>query len=152
MPAAARYVHTNLVARDWRRLVEFYVEVFGCEPAGPGRDLTGEWLETLTRVPGARIRGAHLRLPGHGGSGPTIEIFTYDESPEASLPAANRPGYGHIAFEVDDVGASLHEVVAHGGGVLGGPVRTQVADVGELEVAYARDPEGNIVEIQRWRR
>jgi len=35
MPAlsGARYVHTNLVALDWRRLAAFYVEVFGCWPA-----------------------------------------------------------------------------------------------------------------------
>ena len=28
----ARYAHTNLIARDWRRLVDFYQTVFGCVP------------------------------------------------------------------------------------------------------------------------
>jgi hypothetical protein len=25
-----KYVHTNLLSRDWRRLADFYEEVFGC--------------------------------------------------------------------------------------------------------------------------
>jgi len=35
MPIRAEYVHTNLIARDWERLVRFYSEVFGCEPKPP---------------------------------------------------------------------------------------------------------------------
>ncbi len=33
----ARYVHTNLIARDWRTLADFYVGVFGCEIAPDAR-------------------------------------------------------------------------------------------------------------------
>ena len=29
MSISARYVHTNLVARDWRRLAAFYVDALG---------------------------------------------------------------------------------------------------------------------------
>ena len=29
MPIPAKYVHTNLIARDWKGLVRFYSEVFG---------------------------------------------------------------------------------------------------------------------------
>ena len=29
-----RYAHTNLMANDWRKLQDFYVQVFGCEPGG----------------------------------------------------------------------------------------------------------------------
>jgi len=32
MPAMTRYVHTNVVARDWRKLAGFYTRVFGCKP------------------------------------------------------------------------------------------------------------------------
>ena len=41
MPIRSKYVHTNLIARDWKRLVRFYFEVFGCEPEGPERDMRG---------------------------------------------------------------------------------------------------------------
>jgi len=63
----------------------------------------------------------------------------------------NRVGFGHIAFLVDDLASVVEAVVDNGGEVLGGPVRTNVAELGELEVAYVRDPEGNIIELQRWR-
>jgi hypothetical protein len=53
----AKYTHTNLVARDWRRLADFYQEVFGCVPVPPERHLSGRWLEAATSVPNAEIRG-----------------------------------------------------------------------------------------------
>ena len=98
---SARYVHTNVIARDWRTLARFYEEVFGCVVVPPERDLSGEWLERGTGVRGARLRGVHLRLPGHGDAGPTIEIFSYDDVAPQSHPVANRAGYGHIAFLVE---------------------------------------------------
>jgi len=55
MPIRAKYVHTNLIARDWKRLVRFYCEVFGCEPAGPERDMSGGWLDSLTSLPNAQV-------------------------------------------------------------------------------------------------
>ena len=100
----ARFGHVNVIASDWRRLAGFYTSVFGCELVPPERDYGGEILERGTAVPGATLRGAHLRLPGHGDAGPTIEIYTYGANePPAAPPAANREGWGHVAFAVDDV-------------------------------------------------
>lgn len=149
---STRYVHTNLIARDWRRLVNFYSDVFGCTPAGPERDQSGDWLATATGVAGAHLRGRHLLLPGHGESGPTLEIYSYDETLDAPTPIANRTGYGHLAFHVDDVPATLESVLAHGGERLGEVVETTVPGVGRLQITYARDPEGNIIELQHWQR
>jgi catechol 2,3-dioxygenase-like lactoylglutathione lyase family enzyme len=86
MPIRAKYVHTNLIARDWKRLVRFYREVFGCEPKGPERDLSAAWLDRVNSVPNARLRGVHLRLPGYNDDGPTLEIFSYDQLIERGLP------------------------------------------------------------------
>jgi catechol 2,3-dioxygenase-like lactoylglutathione lyase family enzyme len=147
---ATRYAHTNLVARDWRRLADFYVEVFGCEPVPPERDLSGEWLDRCTGLEGAHIRGMHLRLPGHGPEGPTLEVFQYDEAADQGHPVANRLGFGHVAFAVDDVPATLERMLAAGGTPLGDVATAGVAGSGQIEVTYARDPEGNIVEIQAW--
>ena len=107
MPIRAKYVHTNLIARDWKRLVKFYSEVFGCQPKGPERDLSGGWLDSVNAVPNAHLRGVHLRLPGYGDDGPTLEIFSYDQLIEHGLPAANQCGFAHIAFAVDDVDQAL---------------------------------------------
>jgi len=143
-----RYVHTNLIARDWEKLARFYEDVFGCVRVPPERDLRGEWLERGSGVRGAHIRGAHLRLPGHGGEGPTIEIFTYDEVVSQSHPVANRAGYGHIAFAVDDVARVMEQVTAHGG--KSGAIVSEKTPAGFVEFVYVRDPEDNLIELQRW--
>jgi len=150
MAINARFVHTNLVARDWKRLVRFYEQVFGCTPAPPERDLSGQWLDEATGIPDAHIRGIHLRLPGYGDGGPTLEVFQYAKELEPSTPAANRPGFGHIAFAVGDVETARQAVLAAGGGELGKVVSVEVVGAGAITFAYLTDPEGNIVEVQRW--
>jgi catechol 2,3-dioxygenase-like lactoylglutathione lyase family enzyme len=146
----ARYRHTNLVARDFRRLAAFYEKVFGCTPVPPERDLQGEWLDRATGLEGAHLRGVHLRLPGCGPEGPTLEIFQYERSVAQEEPPANRFGYGHLAFLVPDVDAALAAVLAEGGRPLGQVANVEVPGAGRLTVVYVRDPEGNLLELQRW--
>ena len=150
MPIQAKYVHTNLIARDWKRLVRFYIDVFGCEPKGPERDLSGAWLDSVNAVRNAHLTGVHLRLPGYDKDGPTLEIFSYDKVVERGMPIANQCGLAHIAFSVGDVDEALQAVIAAGGGAVGNIASTEVDGVGLLRVVYARDPEGNIVELQKW--
>jgi predicted enzyme related to lactoylglutathione lyase len=146
----AKYVHTSLVAKDWKRLAAFYERVFGCTPKPPERDMSGEWLEAATGVPGARIRGVHLRLPGYGDEGPTLEIFQYSRPTDQQKTAVNRPGFAHIAFAVDDVAAAHDAVLAAGGGAAGALVSVEIPQAGQVTFAYVTDPEGNIIELQRW--
>ena len=74
-----RYVHTNIVARNWEKLAQFYIDVFNCEPVYPERDMSGEWIDRITMIRDVHIEGIHLRLPGYD-NGPTLEIFSYDET------------------------------------------------------------------------
>ena len=151
-PTSPRFAHTNLIAHDWEKLAAFYVAVFGCQRVGPERDQKGEWLEQGTGVRSAHVRGQHLRLPGHGGEGPTLEIYQYHRVLPQPAPAANRAGFGHLAFSVDDVERTLRAVVEAGGGRHGDIVRTHVEGVGDLSFTYSRDPEGNLIELQSWER
>jgi predicted enzyme related to lactoylglutathione lyase len=146
----ARFVHTSLVAQDWKRLARFYEKVFGCTPMPPERDLKGEYLELATGVCGAQLRGIHLRLPGYGDDGPTLEIFEYNPQVEQAPTAINRPGIAHIAFAVDDVGAARDAVLSAGGDTVGETVSLEVPDLGIVTFAYLVDPEGNILEVQHW--
>jgi predicted enzyme related to lactoylglutathione lyase len=150
MRSKARYVHTNMVANDWKRLARFYEEVFGCTVVPPERNLSGPWLEKATGVPGAQIEGIQLRLPGHGNEGPTLEIFQYSREEERPPTAINRPGLAHIAFLVEDVRAAKEAVMAAGGGVVGEIVLVPIPPSGTVEFVYLTDPEGNILELQRW--
>ena len=150
MIEGARYVHTNLIARDWRALADFYVRVFGCTVVPPERDYSGPELEAGTGVPGSTVRGVHLRLPGHGLSGPTLEIYSYSVVADGQAPAINRPGFAHVAFEVPSVDIARSEILAAGGAPAGDVVTLTTADGRRVTWCYLRDPEGNFVELQSW--
>ncbi|MEN6594471.1 MAG: VOC family protein [Clostridiaceae bacterium] len=145
-----RYVHTNIIASDPAKLIAFYKTVFGCQSIGETRDLRGEWLDRMTGIRNAHLFGEHLLLPGYGADHPTLEIFSYDQV----LPAAERPvntrGITHLAFEVEDVSATLERVLANGGNLLGELVHAVYEDGRKATFVYARDPEGNILELQSW--
>ena len=148
MIADAQYVHTNLVARDWRRLARFYQEVLGCVPVPPERNVSGPDYERGTGIPGAQVQGIHMLLPGHGPSGPTLKIFQY-AVPEPGLTAAvHRPGFGHIAFAVPSVIEARALFLTAGGSSVGEVIQTRIAPDVMVTWCYVRDPEGNIVELQ----
>jgi predicted enzyme related to lactoylglutathione lyase len=104
MIEGVRYVHTNLIARDWRRLASFYQAVFGCEIAPPVRDFAAR--------------------------------------------AANRPGFGHIAFSVRSVPEARNDVLAAGGSPVGEIVTVKTATGTAITWCYVTDSEGNIIELQ----
>ncbi len=146
-----RYVHTNIIAKDAKKLIDFYKTVLHCESINEIRDLRGEWVDKLTGLNKAHISGEHLLLPGYGEHHPTLEIFSYDTMKESTVSEINQPGIAHIAFEVDDVEATLAEILNTGGSCVGELVTTRYADGREAVFVYARDPEGNIIELQSWR-
>jgi len=146
----AIYAHTNILAKDWKKLSQFYIDVFNCRPVAPDRDLKGDWIDNMTNILGVEIKGVHLALPGYSDK-PTLEIFSYNYSLEKSTPVQiNELGYTHIAFKVNNVKEYVEKVLAHGGSFYGKITETDIDKVGHLTAVYMRDPEGNILEIQSW--
>jgi catechol 2,3-dioxygenase-like lactoylglutathione lyase family enzyme len=94
----------------------------------------------------------HVRLPGceqedgpYGG--PTIEIVGMDDVLDSPRPTPRSPGLMHTAFVVDDIRSTFARLLAAGGETLG-----EIAPIPSGgEFVYARDPEGNIVELQQER-
>ena len=78
----------------------------------------------------------------------TLEVFQYAETVVTPVPAANRAGFGHIAFAVDDVSAAREAVLAAGGGAVGTVEVVAIPGTGTITWTYTRDPEGNIIELQ----
>jgi predicted enzyme related to lactoylglutathione lyase len=56
----------------------------------------------------------------------------------------------HLAFRVNDVTTALQVVLSAGGSRLGEVVSFEVPGAGVITFTYARDPEGNIIELQSW--
>ena len=144
-----KYVHTNIIAKDWKKLAKFYIDVFGCEPIVPERHLSGKWIDNLTEIENVLIDGVHLKLPGYI-DGPTLEIFQYNPENLNENNSINQRGFGHIAFHVNDVENMLNKVIEKGGSKLGSIEQKYYEGIGKLTVVYAKDPEGNFIEIQNW--
>ena len=147
-----KFAHISICARDWKTLAQFYIDVFGCELSPPGRQLSGPWVEKLTGIRNAVIKGVHLQLPGHT-NGPTLEIFEYIPLQQGESPNnLNNPGFRHIAFQVEDVPSLVQKAISLGASLVGERVTSTIRDAGVIEVVYIRDIEGNIIEIQNWKR
>ena len=145
-----RFAHTNIISTNWKNLVDFYVQTFNCKVVPPIRSQSGRWLEKGTGLEKAKLEGAHLLLPGYGEKGPTLEIYQYDDIESQSPVSPNKRGYGHIAFEVENVPFVLEILEKNGGTAAGEITKRKVNGVGEITFIYARDPEGNLIELQSW--
>jgi predicted enzyme related to lactoylglutathione lyase len=151
MKKTIKFIHTNLIAKDWQKLAQFYIDVFGCIPNYPERDLSGDWMDKLTNIPDVHVKGIHLHLPGYK-DGPTLEIFGYNKAElRDSDPMINTQGFGHIAFHVENIQAVLKKLLKFGGKKYGELVEKGIEGVGFLTVIYTTDPEGNIIELQNRR-
>ena len=147
-PFHARYVHTNLVA-GLAAVGDLYTS-FRLRFCPARARFVGHKPKEAVGIPDVHIRGMHLRLPGYGVSGPTLEIFQYSPDLPHPAPTANCPGFGHIAFAVDDVEAAREAVLAGGGYDVGKVIHREIPGAGHITFVYMTDPEGNILELQRW--
>jgi len=145
-----RYIHTNIVAKDSCKLIQFYKEVLHCKSIGETRDIKGDWLDKMTGVKNAHIVGEHLCLPGYEEDHPTLEIFSYEETIEEKNNQINKCGIAHLAFEVDHVEEILKKILSAGGGQLGELVHAEYENGRKATFVYATDIEGNIIELQSW--
>jgi glyoxylase I family protein len=148
-----RFAHTNLGAVDLERTVDFYVEAFGCV-RGVERvydsEEASDALRRGTGVAGLRLAGVHLKLPGGGDA--TLEVLAYRPPAPRDERPPHAPGFGHVAFEVDDLDAMRARVVELGGSIVGEVVTVPYPAGDTLSWCYVRDPEGNVVELQSFAR
>ncbi|MFD2289149.1 VOC family protein [Pedobacter petrophilus] len=145
-----KYGHTNIITKDWKKLADFYQTVFDCVPIPPQRDQKGSWLDKGTGVKNAHIQGMHLLLPGYGENGPTLEIYQYSETLNSEKSIPNKQGFGHIAFQLDDINEVLELALKNGASKIGVLSEHYVENVGLLKFIYIADPDGNIIELQNW--
>lgn len=141
-----RLSHISLTARNADALAAFYRGVFGLIDRRPPKRLSGAAVARGNGLPGAEIYALWLALPDDPG--PFLEILEYDPPASRPGPGVNDPGFGHLAFAVPDLRATLETARR-----LGGSLQGQITNFGTPEapnwIVYIRDPEGNILELDQ---
>ena len=69
--------------------------------------------------------------------------------PNSRSGASREPSWIRASFAVDDVAAAREAVLAAGGTAVGTVEVVAIPGAGTITWTYVRDPEGNIVELQR---
>lgn len=141
MTTPLRFDHVGVTVHDLDAATDFFVRL-GLEV--DGRTIVeGEFIDTVTGIPGSRSEIVMLKVPGGDTA---VELSSFERpAMEAGSPGAmaNTVGLRSLAFEVDDLAAQVERLAADGYGLVGG--------VGEYEgvwrMAYVRGPEGIIVAL-----
>lgn len=141
-----KLAHINLVARDAEALAAFYVNVMKCELLRAPKMLSGEVVSRGNGLPNSEIYTIWLKFPEL--EHPFLEIHEHKITCHRDQPKVNEPGFGHLSFQMEDISDALSKIIQAGGAQIG-----QITDFGTLEksylIAYARDPEGNVLELEQ---
>ena len=133
--------HVGIVVDDLEKSLRFWRDVMGLTVQIDFRE-KGDYIDTVQDLSGVDLRMVKLAAP----DGSLIELLKDDAQPTPA-PAANRMcdrGIRHVAFTVADVEASWRTFREEGCEVLSEPV---TAPDGKARLFFARDPEGNLLEI-----
>ena len=141
-----KLAHINLVARDAEALAAFYVNVFECEHLREPKVLSGEKVSRGNGISNSEIYSIWLKFPEIDV--PFLEIHEHSITHDRNLQRVNEPGFGHLSFQMADIGIVLSAIIRAGGAQIG-----EITDFGTANkpflIAYARDPEGNILELEQ---
>ena len=117
--------HIAIIASDWEKTREFYVEKLGFE---------------LIREAYRPQIGDYLRMIRQGDT--TIEVFIKPDYPErVTNPEAK--GLRHLAFRVDDAEAAVRWLTERG--IETEPIREDLVNGGRF--TFFKDPDGLPLEI-----
>jgi len=141
MSPIRRFDHIGITVADLDATTAFFVGL-GLE-VDSRTFVEGEFLDTVTGIPDSRTEIVMLRPP-KGGTNIELSSFVRPgHDPGSPTAMANELGLRSVAFEVDDLQATVEMLAADGYGLVGGP--------GEYEhvwrMAYVRGPEGMIVAL-----
>jgi glyoxylase I family protein len=133
--------HAGIVVHDLERMLRFWRDVMGLQVVIDFWE-EGGFIDTVQGLSGVRLHMIKLRAP----DGSTIELLK-DEAHPTPPPECNDlcdRGIRHLAFTVADVAAAWETLRGAGCATLSEPV---TAPDGKARLFFARDPEGNLMEI-----
>lgn len=133
--------HTAFSCRDYAAARHFFVDILGFKVVGEMEDRSGDGLDVVTGLAGARCKWAMLELAGYH-----IELFqwlTPGDGREMAM-RQNDIGYTHICMQVRDIDEVHRRLTAAGYPPLSKPGNMRG---GRAKPFYAKGPEGCILEF-----
>ena len=128
-----RFLHTMIRVRDADASIRFYVDGLG--------------MKLLDRYDfeAGRFSLIYLAFDGYDGGGALELTYNWDAEEDYS----HGTGYGHIAIGVPNVHAAVEALSAMGAEI---PVPPKKMVAGAPYMAFAKDPDGYMVELIQTRR
>lgn len=142
-----RLDHVNIVVADLERAARFYEHVFGWH-RGFSAILEGEWIEKVNGLSGVQAECLFLVSPDGGARLELLRYVNPSGNDIAENSRANTRGVRHLAFEVDNIEATLAKVRELGIEPISAPVEVpfRVGELGAKRLAYFHDFDGVLVE------
>jgi catechol 2,3-dioxygenase-like lactoylglutathione lyase family enzyme len=135
-----RFEHVGVVVDDLDAATAFFLAL-GFEHGG-SMTVDGEAVDRINGLDGVRADLVMMGAPDGGGG---LEIVSYraPADAEGAHPAPpNRPGFRHIAIEIQELNALVDRLREMGYGLVG-----EACDYGGYRLCYVDGPEGLIVEL-----
>ncbi len=130
--------HVALVTPDIDRLVAFYKQLLGTDPINRIDNIKNSpKLDAIADIDSLKLRAAWFKV---GNTVLEIWQFQNPPTPVPTKPAPfNRPGYGQIAFSVENLASEASRLRAGGVSLLSKPAS---------KIVYLRDPDGNLLSLR----
>lgn len=138
--------HVAISTPDIDRLAEFYTEVMGFEAVMSTRWRDREIIDRMVGLTGSAARQVMLKA-----GNAYLELFEYElPTPRPADPDRNPAshGYTHFCIDVVDIDAEYERLSRNGMTFHAPPPTSDEIGSAHLRAIYARDPDGNIVELQ----
>ena len=133
--------HVGIVIQDMEQSLRFWRDIMGLKVAVDFWE-EGKFIDTVQQLTGVKLHMIKLSAP----DGSMVELL-HDVAHPTDSPGQDKlcdAGIRHIAFTVADVEDAWRTLTQHGCQVLSTP--TSSPD-GRARLFFARDPEGNLLEI-----
>ena len=133
--------HTGIVVNDMEKAFHFWHDVMGLKVEADFVE-EGEFIDKLQALSGVNLHMIKLSAP----DGTLIELLKDENHPQPPPPERKLcdRGVSHVAFTVADADAAWQTLRAEGCELLSEPL---TSPDGKAKVFFARDPEGNLLEI-----
>ena len=141
--------HFSFTVSDIEQSVKFYRDVLGMELMHE-QEQANAYTRKFVGYPDAHLKVAQLKIEGKdsGRSGHLLELVEYvaprGQKVDTSTP---NPGTAHLAFEVDDIAAQIHEFQENGVQMIHKEGQAG-ADNAQIAFAHPKSFSGVLVELK----